>query len=399
MVVADFMRPKAGGENAKAPLSLSTLMKRTIEMLAEETGQLLIMGFDGTEPTAKLRSMLSAIQPGGVVLFARNIIEPQQTWEFLRECEKCVRAPLFCCVDMEGGTVDRLKNAVGPAPSAAEVFASANRKLFRLHGRVIGEEVRALGFNVDFAPVCDLALAPSRNVLGSRAVSPDPNDIVVYAWEFLRGLRDVKVLGCGKHFPGLGEGSLDTHKNIAGIEKSFKSLWNEDIVPYRELHKQMPFIMVSHADYPQVAEGPASLSRKWVANVLRKKIRYEGVIVSDDLEMGAALQAASEVCGQPAGSPECAGAAALATIKAGADIYLVCHKAENVLASFETVLRAAERDRRVAARVEESAKRVLALKRRAALAKRRCPAPTQPIVDKLRRALWQLGEEVRLAKL
>ncbi len=439
-------------------------MRRSTQTLAEQVGQLLIMGFEATEPTARLRSMLAALQPGGVVLFARNIVDPRQTWELLRECRRCVSTPIFCCVDMEGGTVDRLKNVITPAPSAADVFQSGNRKLFRQHGRVIGAEVRALGFNVDFAPCCDLALPPSRSVLTSRAVSPDPADVVLYAREFLRGLADYRILGCGKHFPGLGEGSLDTHHKIAEINKPLLKLWNQDLIPYRELHAHMPFVMVSHAAYPAVThdEVPASLSRKLITEILRHKIGYRGVVVSDDLEMGAAILGAqppqpdtpvrhvreaklanshwsktklsSRTNAPREGHPERSGAAAerrayafrsprnkpsgdppigehtandadliaraaLGTLRAGADMYLVCRRADAVMDSFQSILREAERDRRFAAQIAESAARVLALKKKAALDKRRCPAPSDDVVNKLRRALWELGEEIRLSKL
>src|SRR5271165_6433104 len=152
-------------------------------------GQLLIIGFDGTEMSPRLASLLTKIQPAGVILFARNITGAQQTHTLLRECQKCVATPLFTCVDLEGGTVDRFRNVIGSAPSAAEVFATGSRALFRKHGRVIGENCGALGFNVDFAPVLDLAYEASRKVMSSRAVSSDPQATVAYAREFLAGLR------------------------------------------------------------------------------------------------------------------------------------------------------------------------------------------------------------------
>src|ERR1035441_5904420 len=131
----------------------------------ESIGQLLIIGFDGTEMSPRLASLLAAIQPAGVILFARNITSPAQTHLLLRECQKCVATPLFACVDLEGGQVDRFRNVLGPAPSAADVFATGDRKLYRKHSRVIGENCRALGFNVDFAPALDLAFEASRSVM------------------------------------------------------------------------------------------------------------------------------------------------------------------------------------------------------------------------------------------
>src|SRR5208282_94283 len=150
-----------------------------------DIGQLLIIGFEATEMSPRLASLLTKIQPAGVILFARNITGALQTHTLLRECQKCVAAPLFTCVDLEGGAVDRFRNVIGPAPSAAEVFATASQALFYRHGRVIGENCRALGFNVDFAPVLDLAYEASRSVMSSRAVSESPNWVVAYAREFL----------------------------------------------------------------------------------------------------------------------------------------------------------------------------------------------------------------------
>src|SRR5271170_190393 len=157
---------------------------------AKTIGQLLIVGFNGTEMTARLSSLLTRLQPAGIILFARNIKSAEQTWRLLRECRECVSTPLFTCVDLEGGSVDRFRDVLVPAPSAAEVFATGDRKIFRTHGRVIGENCRALGFNIDFAPVLDLAFAASRAVMNTRAVSDDPKQVIVYGREFLRGLSD-----------------------------------------------------------------------------------------------------------------------------------------------------------------------------------------------------------------
>ena len=264
-----------------------------------------------------------------------------------------------------------------------------SRELFRKHGAIIGRECASLGFNVDFAPVFDLAFAPSRAVLGSRTVSDDPRQTIVYARQFLRGLRDAHVLGCGKHFPGLGEATLDTHKELPSIDKPWKRLWDEDLVPYRTLRREMPFVMVAHASYPAVTRDntPASLSKKWITDILRGKIGYRGLIVSDDLEMGGVL-AAAEI-----------GEAAVRTIEAGADIYLVCHNEPAVRATYEAVLRRAEADRRFARRVQESAKRIRRAKRNAEFGERRVPAPSEAVVSRLRRAIWEFEEEIRAASL
>jgi beta-N-acetylhexosaminidase len=358
-------------------------------------GQLLIIGFDGTKMSPRLASLLTKIQPAGVILFARNITGAEQTHTLLRECQKRVATPPFTCVDLEGGTVDRFRNVIGSAPSAAEVFATGSRALFRKHGRVIGENCRALGFNVDFAPVLDLAYEASRPVLTSRAVSDDPKQVVVYAREFLRGLGDAGVLGCGKHFPGLGEATLDTHHELPSVEKPLRKLWNEDLVPYRTLslssRRELPFVMVSHAAFPAVTQDrtPASLSRKWITDILRKRIRYNGLIVSDDMEMGAVLEFAPIEQN------------VVEHIRAGGDLVLVCHKEELIVRAHEALVREAERDGKFSRRVRESAQRVLAFKSKRARGRGRPrhTLPTAARVEKLTRHLWEFGEEIRLATL
>ena len=356
----------------------------------QSVGQLLIIGFDGTEMTPRLSSLLTRVQPAGVILFARNIQNAQQTWHLLRECQTCVASPLFNCVDLEGGTVDRIRAALGPTPSVADVFATGERKLYRKHGRIIGDNCRALGFNVDFAPVLDLGFEASCKVMTSRTVSADPHQTIAYAREFLSGLRSARMLGCGKHFPGLGEGTLDSHHGLPMIHKPFKNIWAEDLLPYRTLTRELPFVMVAHAAYPQVTEDetPASLSQRWIADILRKRIGYRNLIVSDDLEMGGVLAAAP------------IGEAGVESVRAGCDQCLVCHHEDRVAQVHESLLQAAERDKKFARCIEERSRRALAFKRKWAKTLRPSgKVPSLGRVEELARALWEFGEQVRMAGL
>lgn len=355
----------------------------------EDLGQLLIIGFDGTEMIARLESILTEIQPAGVILFARNIETPKQTWRLLRECRKCVSTPLFTCVDLEGGQVDRFRDVLGPTPSAAEVFSTSDRKLFRKHGQIIGANCRALGFNLDFAPVLDLAFEASSAVMSSRAVSTSPQATALYARGFLTGLRSARVLGCGKHFPGLGEGKLDSHHELPVIRKNPKKLWNEDLLPYCILRTQLPMVMISHAAFPVVTgdRTPASLSSKWISEILRQRIGYRNLTVSDDLEMGA-VRAAGSV-----------GEAAVTHIRAGGDLALVCHREEYIREAYARLTAAVASDSRFGKRAAESIKRVLNFKNKSAATLRASKSPSSSLIDKLSRNLWEFGEQVRLEAL
>ena len=354
----------------------------------QKIGQLLIVGFDDTAISSRLRSLLTRIQPAGVILFARNIVSAQQTHKLLKDCQSCVSTPLFSCVDMEGGTVDRLRDVIGPSPSAADVYSTGNRKLFRKHGAMIGKACRAFGFNTDLAPVVDLPFEQSRSVMASRVVAADPKHAAVYAREFLAGLRLQHVLGALKHFPGLGAAALDTHKELPAVKKSFHQLWKQDIAPYCLLRRQAPMVLVSHAAYPLVTRDrtPASLSHKWITKILRKKIGYRGLVISDDLEMGGVLKAAT------------VDEAAVGFIRAGGDVGLVCHLEEKIALSYEALIHQVEADPRFARRCHDSIVRVLTFKKKWKLPNR-VPTPTTLIVRKLSREIWEFGEQVRMASV
>lgn len=345
---------------------------------------MLILGFDGLEIDAHLRTTLNTLQPGGVILFARNIEEPKQTWKLLRDAQATTPVPMFLCVDLEGGTVDRLKKVIAPAPSVQDVFQTGQRKLWRMHGHIMGLEARALGFNTDFTPVLDLGLPPSRAVLTSRTASADPKEVIAYARECLRGLKAAKVLGCGKHFPGLGEADLDTHHELPAIHKSWKKMWAEDLLPYRELRGQIPFVMVAHAAYPEITKNtlPASLSKKWMKDILRDKIGFRNLIISDDLEMSGVLSSGpiEEV--------------AVETLRAGADMFLICHNQELVWRGYEAVLKEAERNRRFAAHVQQAARRVLAVKKRAPELRGFAREPNAKVVQKLKQIMRNFAQVI-----
>ena len=356
-------------------------------------GQLLIIGFDGTEMSPRLASLLTKIQPAGVILFARNITGAEQTHTLLRECQKCVATPLFTCVDLEGGAEDRSRNVIGFGafcgrglcywqPSAlSQAWARDWRKLPRAwlqRGFCPGARLGLRGF----ASGAEFAGGFGRSEAGGH----------------LRARVSARVGRCRgarlrQTFPGLGEGKLDSHHELPVIEKALKKMLVEDLFPYRMLRRQLPFVMVSHAAYPEVTgeQTPASLSKKWITDILRKKIRYSGLIVSDDMEMGAVLEFAPIE------------RTAVQHIRSGGDLALICHKEELIVRAHEALAREAERDGKFARRVRESASRVLAFKKksfaRKSAASSRSPAPTSTRVEKLRRHLWEFSEEIRLATL
>jgi beta-N-acetylhexosaminidase len=221
---------------------------------------------------------------------------------------------------------------------------------------VIGENCRALGFNVDFAPVLDLAYEASRKVMSSRAVSDDPKQVVAYAREFLRGLGDAGVLGCGKHFPGLGEATLDTHHNSPAWKSRCANCGTRIWFPIACCGASCRwswFRTPRFRRHEDRTRTPASLSKKWITDILRKKIGYRGLICSDDLEMGACWQRSAPI-----------EQAVIGHIRAGGDLGLICHQEEFRSARARSAGPRSGARSKFARRVQESARRVLAFKKK-----------------------------------
>lgn len=300
-------------------------------------GSLLVVGLSGTELTGLERAWLRLVRPGGIILFKRNIADPAQTCVLLDEATGLSQVHSMRCVDVEGGTVNRLRDSLAPLPSAETVAAAGrtSRKpgLVREHGDLIARAVKAFGFNTTLAPVLDLALPEAAEVLGSRTAGANAAEVIAYARLFFDGLAAQGIAGCGKHFPGLGGASGDTHLVTPSITHAWNQLWNEDLLPYRELHAMMPMIMINHAAYPATPgkDHPASASLFWITNVLRKRIGYRGIIFSDDFEMGGILKYLSIE------------EATVTALRAGMDVIEICHSPELILRSYEALITEAER--------------------------------------------------------
>ena len=357
-------------------------MSLTHKNLRQQVGQLIIAGLEGSELTSLERAWLKLIQPGGIILFRRNIEEAGQVIKLLADAAGSAASQQFRCIDLEGGLVDRLRDLIAPMPSPAAVFATGKRAAYKKHGRLIGQEVRALGFNTTFAPVLDLALPVSATVMRTRVVSPDVQSVITYAEAFLDGLLRERVLGCGKHFPGLGGGVLDSHHAMPSIERTWDELWNNDMAAFRQLAPRLPMVMVAHASYPFVKDiRPASISRYWISDVLRKKIGFKGLIISDDMEMGGIVKF------MPIEE------AAVSAIRAGMDLVEICHSPELILRAFEALIAEAERSRAFH-------KLVLARAGRSAGARARLfsgrvsSAPTAKQFEALRSAILGFGETI-----
>jgi beta-N-acetylhexosaminidase len=380
--------------------------------IREAAGSLLVVGVEGTELAALERAWLKLVQPAGMILFRRNIENAKQTRALLSEASKYCAPHTARFVDVEGGTVDRLRDALAPIPSVEAVTRAASLReskgsidpnlgaktkarqgwgtqssLAREHGTLIARAVKAFGFNSPLSPVFDLGLPPSQSVLASRCAGAGAAEVVEYARAFLGGLREQGVAGCGKHFPGLGGGNLDSHLETPKIRRTWQQLWQQDLEPYRALKDELPMVMVSHAAYPLTRGGarPASVSNFWVGEVLRRRIGYRGIIMSDDLEMGGVTKF------MPVGE------AGVEAVRVGSDMLLICHRAEPILAVYEALVSEGEKSaafrKILMARARESERK------RAKLFRAKMPAaPAEAQLAVLRKKILSFGERVERTK-
>jgi len=298
-------------------------------------GQHLFIGFSGAQFNAETRRLLRAVQPGGVVLFTRNIGSAAELRALGRALRtECAYRPLLA-IDQEQGRVNRLREIIGEVPTIADVKKSGNVEQAEDFGRMTGRWLHQFGIDIDFAPVFDIELFNEKtdNALRERCWGTSADEVTRWAGAFIEGLEREGVTACPKHFPGLGGATIDSHEQLPTIRRTRKQLLGEDVAPYVKFMRRLTAIMVGHGHYPAFDSEkpkPASLSRAIVTNLLRKRLGFSGLILTDDMEMGAISQI---------GSFE---QAVVDAFLVGADMMLVCHTAEKALAAHEALSKAVE---------------------------------------------------------
>jgi beta-N-acetylhexosaminidase len=316
-----------------------------------DLGQHLVIGFPGTKLTAETRRMLESVQPGGIVLFARNIGTAGELKMLTRALRTEFAYRPLIAVDQEHAAVNRLRNIIGEVPTIAEIKKSGNAEQAEDFGRTTGRWLHQFGIDIDFAPVLDLELfgAKTDNALRERCWGRTWDEVSRWAGAFLEGLEREGVAACPKHFPGLGGATLDSHEKLPTITRTREQLLAEDVAPYRKLMRRVTAIMVGHGHYP-VFDGkkarPASLSTRIVTEFLRNELGFDGLVLTDDMEMGAI----SQICPFEE--------AVVDAFNAGADMILVCHSKDKVLAAHEALMKATESSRILPQRRTESQRRI-----------------------------------------
>src|SRR6188474_2898112 len=256
--------------------------------LEQQIGQFLFIGLPGTELDAESRALVQEINPGGVIIFGRNVAGPEQLRTLLDSVREVVQTPPLFGIDQEGGLVDRLRRIFTPMPSARTIRQHGDLAAARALGRVTGEVLRMLGFNINFAPVMSI-MTEDRDLLSnglySRSFGRSPGEVLGYTTVYMRGLQATGILGCLKHFPGIGAGEVDSHIEMPLVPLSRDDLLAQDLAPYIELFQRaddrVRVVMVSHGGFPNIdiKKGttggliePASISSSIVTNLLRQEL-------------------------------------------------------------------------------------------------------------------------------
>jgi len=301
----------------------------TIREIREALGQMLTIGFKGTKPTPFVKRFFESGGGGGVILFRRNLGSAVEIMELNRQLRAMSpRSIPYLMVDQEGGPVMRLREVATQVPAMGKVGAFPGVDEARQAGEILGKEVRALGFNVNCAPVLDVDSNPENPIIGERSFSSDPNRVGHLGEAFIRGIESQSVLSCGKHFPGHGDTTVDSHLDLPVLDHNQERLDRIELVPFKHVINNAPpaLIMTAHILLPAFdGDHPATLSKHVIPTLLREQLGYRGVVITDDLEMKAVDDRYDmrEVV--------------RLGLEADVDVFLICHEEEKQELALDTL--------------------------------------------------------------
>lgn len=317
----------------------------------EKLGQMVMIGIQGTKVDDDSLYMLNQYHMGGVILFDRNMESPEQVKQLTSDLQvqSNEKVPLFIGIDEEGGDVVRMAEKLTPPPSQKEIGATGDIEQAKTWAIKTAESLKDMGINVNFAPVADVGSNDK------RSYSTDANTVIDFVRAATKGYQQENIIYSLKHFPGIGKGKVDSHVDSSSIDVVKEVLMTEDILPFKTIIDENEpndyFILVSHLKYPALDEEyPASLSSKIMTDLLRNELGYKGIIITDDMEMGAV---ANHNDFRSIG---------VNAVKAGADIVLVCHEYQHQQEVYLGLLDAVNSGEISQERIDESVKRIIKVK-------------------------------------
>lgn len=336
--------------------------------IRRNAGQRLFVGFEGTSPSADFQRFCQEVRPAGVVLFARNVVDPAQVFDLNRQLSSLIGSeyPVFLAVDQEGGPVQRIKATRWPAMRA--VGDADDLALTRQVVGAINRELRAMGFDLNFAPVADVDSNPNNPIIGRRSFSRDPAKVAAQVQAAVWAMRDEHIVSTAKHWPGHGDTSEDSHLALPSVNRSQAQVEAVELPPFTAaIRAGVDTVMTAHVVFPQIdPDTPATLSDKLINGWLRRDRGFNGVVFSDDLTMKAMRDHFTLSDQLSRGS------------RAGVDVFLVCADADLQAAAFEELVRLQTDDPAQEAYAAGAFQRVMALRQRAFI--NRPPPPSLDVV-------------------
>jgi beta-N-acetylhexosaminidase len=321
--------------------------------LKEKIGQMFMVGFAGAGPSKAILKLIKEFHLGGVILFSRNLQSPAQTAKLSNTLQaQSQKMPLLISIDQEGGRVSRLPKGFTIFPGGAKLAACQSPPLVYRVAEATAKELRAVGINMNLAPVLDVNTNPANPIIGDRSFGASATLVSTLGLTMIAGFQDNNVIACGKHFPGHGDTGADSHKELPRVAQGLRRLHEVELRPFlHTIQNGLASIMTAHVLYPELdPDEPATLSKRIVTGLLREGMGFKGVVITDDLEMAAI----SDRHGP--------GEAAVKAIEAGVDIVLICHDEDKQAAAMEAVAQAVKKKRISEARLDQSLLRLLQMK-------------------------------------
>ena len=325
--------------------------------LEEKIGQLFIFGINGTKINQNTIELIEKNHIGGFILFRENIESGEQTLELLndlKEKNKNNPLPLFLAIDEEGGRVSRLPREFPKMPAAKKIGDINNKDISFQYGEILGMRIKSLGFNMDFAPVMDINSNPKNPVIGDRAFGSTVDIVVDNSIETMKGINSKNIIPVIKHFPGHGDTIVDSHIDVPIINKSLEELEKLELIPFvKAIENDVDSIMIGHILFSELDDtNPATLSNTIINHILREKLKFKGVIISDDLNMGAIARNYDIK------------EAVIKYFKAGGDIALICHSEEEEYEIFNMIKDEIKNGKIKEEEIDEKVYRIINLKRK-----------------------------------
>ena len=322
--------------------------------IKEKIGQLMIVGFDGDSNNDYIENLITEYNVGGFVLFARNIINSEQTLNLVNDIKTTNKnkIPLFMGIDEEGGRVSRFPDDYQRLPAALTIGNINSTDLSYELGTIMAKRLKSFGFNLNFAPVLDINSNPNNPVIGDRSFGDNEEVVSKNALSVYKGLDDNNIISTVKHFPGHGDTEVDSHMSLPVVHKTKEELDKLELIPFKKaIEQEVKAIMIAHILFDKIDEDyPATMSEIFINKTLRKDMGFDGVVFSDDMTMGAIIE------------NYYLDVASVGFLKAGGDVLLICHGQDNPKLVFDAIEKAVSDNKLSEKEIDEKVYRILSLK-------------------------------------